>query len=173
MKHVGRWRVRIAGSLHYRTKSKVWPSLVTSDWNSRLIPVASDLPVHPILLKSDFLHSISYLAKNTLIPMKCIELRDFFQREFWEKNLREKQDWFIHNLIHLILQIPLLSPFSLLKPWEDYRPNPYLTRFWVVRRFLEFGKQFKREPIHIGWCNGLIAGSGKLEKTWFGVTLLE
>ena len=94
-------------------------------------------------------------------------------REFWERNHREKQDWLIHNLIHLILQIPLLSPSPLSYPWEDHKPNPYLTKFKVVRRFLVFRKQFKRELIHIGWCNGLFAGSGKLEETRFGVTLLE
>ena len=38
------------------------------------------------------------------------------QREFWERNPREKQDWLIHNLHLLILQIPLLSPSSLLHP---------------------------------------------------------
>ena len=41
-----------------------------------------------------------------------------FQREFWERNPREKQDWLIHNLHHLILQIPLLSLSPLLHPWE-------------------------------------------------------
>ena len=32
---------------HYMTKSTVWPSLVTSDWNSRLIPVANKLASAP------------------------------------------------------------------------------------------------------------------------------
>ena len=67
---------------HYKTKSTVWLSLVIGYWNSRLIPVASDLPVHPILLKSDFSHSISYLTINTFIPMKF--------RELLERILREK-----------------------------------------------------------------------------------
>ena len=37
-----------------------------------------------------------------------------FQRDFWERNPREKQDWFIHNLHIKTLQIPLLSssPFE-------------------------------------------------------------
>ena len=58
-----------------------------------------------------------YIPSHTLlyIPMKCRKL----QREFWEKNSREQQDWFIHNLICLTLQIPLLSPAPLTYPWED------------------------------------------------------
>ena len=67
---------------HYRTKSTVWPSLETGEWNLRLIPVTSDSPVHLVLLKSDFSHSISYPTINTLIPTKC--------REFIERLLREK-----------------------------------------------------------------------------------
>ena len=39
-----------------------------------------------------------------------------FRKEFWERNPREKQDWLIHNLHYLILQIPLLSPSPLLHP---------------------------------------------------------
>ena len=39
-----------------------------------------------------------------------------FQREFWERNPREKQDWFIHNLHIKTLQIPLLSSSPLLNP---------------------------------------------------------
>ena len=41
-----------------------------------------------------------------------------YWREFWERNLREKQNWLIHNLYTLIFQIPLLSPFPLIHPWE-------------------------------------------------------
>ena len=93
--------------------------------------------MHHVLLKNDFSHSISYSTINTLIPMKCRELLERILRE----KPREKQDWFIHNLIHLILQIPLLSPSPLSYLWEDYKPNPYLTKFRIVRRFLVFGKQ--------------------------------
>ena len=51
---------------------------------------------------------------NTLIAWNV----ESFQREFWERNPREKQDWLIHNLHHLILQIPLLSASPLTYPWE-------------------------------------------------------
>ena len=39
-----------------------------------------------------------------------------FQREYWERNPREKQDWLIHNLHIETLQIPLLSSSPLLHP---------------------------------------------------------
>ena len=140
---------------HYMTKSIVWSSLVTGDRNSRLIPVAKWLASVSCFAEKWLSHSISYTILNTLIPTKC--------RKLPERNPKEKQDRFIHNLIHLILQIALLSPFLL----------SYLTKFRVVRWFLVFGKQFRREPIHIGLYNGLIMGSGKLEKTRFDVTLLD
>ena len=54
-----------------------------------------------------------------------------FQREFWKRNSREKQDWFIHNLYIETLQIPLLPSSPLLNPWElhyqnFFSPYPYL-----------------------------------------------
>ena len=106
----------------------------------------SDSPVHHVLLKNDFSHSISYPTINTLIPMKCKELpKRIFERETLEKNK--------------------IDSSTILYIW--------FSKFRVMRRFLVFGKQFKRKPIHIGWCNGLIARLGKQEKTQFDVTLLE
>ena len=157
---------------HYRTKSTVWPFcyLVTGTRNSSQSRATNDLLVHPVLLKTDFSHSFLYPSINTFIPTKYIELT---KRIFREK-LRRKT-----RLIHpqsYIFDFPnssTLSSSSLLYPWEDLKPNSYLTKFRIVRRFLVFGKQFKRDLIHIGWCNELIMGSGKLEKTRLGVTLLE
>ena len=80
VEHAGSWRVKTVGSLHDKNYRLAF--LLFSDWNSRLIPVMSDLPVHPILLKTDFSHFISYPTINTLIPMKC--------REYPERILREK-----------------------------------------------------------------------------------
>ena len=95
--------------------------------------------------------------------------RENFERETLEKNK-------IDSSIILYIwfsKIPLLSPSPLSYPWEDYKPNPYLTKFRVVRKFLVFGKQFMGEPILIGWYNRLIARSRKLEKIWFGIILLK
>ena len=49
-----------------------------------------------------------------------------FQREYWERNPREKQDWLIHNLHIETLQLPLLSPSPLLYPWEVHYQNIFL-----------------------------------------------
>ena len=78
-----------------------------------------------------------------------------FQREFWERNPREKQDWFIHNLHIETIQIPLLSSSSLLNPWEVhyqnlFSPYPHLWEGHLVLR-----KQLGRDQFHIGLCYGL------------------
>ena len=54
VKHVGSWRVTIVGTL----QDKKGPSSLAVI--SRLIPVASKSPEHPILQESDFLHSSHY-----------------------------------------------------------------------------------------------------------------
>ena len=49
-----------------------------------------------------------------------------FQREFWERNPGEKEDWFIHNLYLETLQIPILSSSLLLNPWKIHYQNLFL-----------------------------------------------
>ena len=80
VKHVGSWRVRTVESLQDKKYSLA--ILLVGDWNSRLILVVSDSPVHPVLLKNEFSHSISYPTINTLIPTKC--------RKLLERILRDK-----------------------------------------------------------------------------------
>ena len=56
-----------------------------------------------------------------------------FQREYWERNPREKQDWLIHNLHIETFQIPLFLSFPLLHPWEVHYQNlftPYPHLWW-------------------------------------------
>ena len=167
VEHAGSWRVRTARSL--QDKKYDLAILLSGDGNSRLILVAKWVAGAPWLLKNDFSHSFSYPTINSLIPIKC---RALSERILRDKPLRTTR-LTSHNLIHLILEILLLSLSPLSYPWEDLKSNPYLTIFITVRRFLVFGKQFKRESIHFGWCNGLIAGSDKVEKTRLGIILLE
>ena len=87
-----------------------------------------------------------------------------FQREFWERNPREKKDWLIHNLHPLILQISLLLPSPLLNPWEDYYQNLFSPYPFLWEGCLVLWKQLGRNQFHIGWCYGQVAESGKLEK---------
>ena len=91
---------------------------------------------------------LTYPTINTLIPTKC--------RELPERILREKQDWLIHNLRHLILQIPLLSPSPLSYPWDDTYPNPYLTIPILVRRLFGAWEAVQRGLIHLVDTMGLL-----------------
>ena len=71
-------------------------------------------PVHSIWEKLTLRIPYTHQYKYPLYPRNV----EIFQREFWERNLKKKQDWLIHNLHPLILQIPLLSHSPLLHPWE-------------------------------------------------------
>ena len=117
----------------------------------------------------DFSHSLSYPTINTLIPTKC---KEFLERIFREKPQRTTRLIHPHSNTFDSPNSSTLT-LSLVIPWEDLKLNPYLTTFKIVRRFLVFGKQFKREPIHFGWCNELIPGSDKLKKIRLGLIMLE
>ena len=69
-------------------------------------------PVHSIMEKLTLCIPFSLQYKCPLYPWNI----ESFQREFWERNPREKQDWFIHNFYIETLHIPLLSPSPLLHP---------------------------------------------------------
>ena len=71
-------------------------------------------PVHSVIEKLTLRIPFSLQYKYPLYPRN----EESFQREFWERNPREKQDWLIHNLYIVTLEIPQLSPFPLLHPWE-------------------------------------------------------
>ena len=86
VEHVESWRVRIAESLQDKKYNLAF--LLSSDWNSQLIPVVSDSPMYPVLLKTDFSHSISYPTIKTLIPTKCKELPKRILREKSQRKIR-------------------------------------------------------------------------------------
>ena len=58
--------------------------------------------VHSIMEKLTLRIPFSLPYKCPLYPRNI----ESFQREFWEKNCREKWDWLIHNLYIVTLQIP-------------------------------------------------------------------
>ena len=78
-----------------------------------------------------------------------------FQREYWERNPREKQNLLIHNLHIETLQIPLLSSSPLLHHWEVHYQNIFSTYPHLWEGHLVLGKQLGRDQFHIGWCYGL------------------
>ena len=71
-------------------------------------------PVHSVMEKLTFCIPFLLQYKYPLYPQNI----ENFQRIFWERNPREKQDWLIHNLYIVTLQMPQLSPSPLLHPWE-------------------------------------------------------
>ena len=87
-----------------------------------------------------------------------------FQRNFWERNPKKKQDWFIHNLHIETLQTLLLSSSPLLNPWEAHCQNLFSPYPYLWDGHLVFEKQLRRDQFHIGWCYGQVAESGKLKK---------
>ena len=71
-------------------------------------------PIHFVIEKLTLRIPFSLQYKYPLYPRNV----ENFQREFWERNPKDKQDWLIHNLYIVTIQIPQLSPFSLLHHWE-------------------------------------------------------
>ena len=137
---------------HYRTKSTVWPDsyLATQtcnsshlwDWVARM----------PCFAKKCIFTFLTYPTINTLIPTKCKE----FSRENFLRDPRENQDWLIHNLRHLILQISPLSLSPLTYPWKVYLPNPYLTIPISMRRYFGAWEAIRRWLIHMVDAMGLL-----------------
>ena len=108
-------------------------------------------PVHSVMEKLTIRILFSLQYKYLLYPRNI----ESFQREFWERNPREKQNWLIHNLYIVTLQIPQLSPSPLLHPWEIHWPKPFLTIPISMRRLFGTWETIRKGPIHIGWCYGL------------------
>ena len=104
------------------------------------------------VLKNLTLHiPFSLQYKYPLYPRNV----ESFQREYWERNSREKQDWLIHIRHIETLQIPLLSPFPLLHPWLVHYQNLFSLYPHLWEGHLVLGKQLGRDQFHIGWCYGL------------------
>ena len=108
-------------------------------------------PANSVLEKLTLHISNTYKYKYPLYPQTV----ESFQREYWERNPREKQDWLIPNLHIETLQIPLPSPFPLLHPWEVHYQNLFSPYSHLWEGHLVLGKQLGRDQFHIGWCYGL------------------
>ena len=100
----------------------------------------SDLPVWEKLTFHIAFHPTIY---RPLYPRNV----ESFQREFWERNPREKQDWFIHNLHIETLQILLLSSFPLLNPWVVHYQNLFLPYTYLWEDCLVLWEAVKKGPI--------------------------
>ena len=97
-------------------RQKVQTGHSVSSWLGLAIQSSHEAksPVHSITEKLTLRIPFSLQYKYPLYSQNI----ESFQREFWERNPREKQDWLIHNLYIVTLQIPQLSPSPFLHPWE-------------------------------------------------------
>ena len=78
--------------------------------NSRLSPVARSSRQTTLFGKNWF---FTFIYHPTIYRPLYPRNVESFQREFWVRNPKEKQDWFFHNLHIETLQIPLLSSSSI------------------------------------------------------------
>ena len=130
----GTWRVMPAVALQDKSPRLARP--LACGLNSRLSPVAWPSRQTTLFGKNWLFAFLSHFTiYRPLYPWNV----ECFQREFWERNPREKQDWFIHNLHIKTLQIPLFSSSPLSNPWEVhyqnlFSPYPYLWRGYLVFR---------------------------------------
>ena len=82
------------------------------------------------VLKNLTLHiPFSPLYKYPLYPRK----KERFQKEFWERNPRVKQDWFIHNLHRRDSSNSSTLFFSIVKSLRGLLPKHFLTISITVR----------------------------------------
>ena len=126
----GSWRVMLAVALQDESPRLARP--LAPGLKLQLSPVARSNRQTTLFGKNWLFTFLSHpTIYRPLYPWNVESL----QRDFWERNPRAKQDWFIHNLHIEALQIPLLSASPLLNPWEVYyqnlfSPYPYLAGGW-------------------------------------------
>ena len=121
-------------------------------------------PTNSILKNLTLCILFSLQYKYPLYPRNV----ESFQREYWERNPREKQDWLIHNLHIETLQIPLLSSFTLIlsivTSLGALLPKPFLTISTSMRRPFGAWEVVRKGSISYWLMLWFIAESGKLKK---------
>ena len=101
------------------------------------------LPDHHVWEKLTFQIPFHPTIYRPLYPRNV----ESFQREFWERNPRANQDWFIHNLHIETYQIPLLSSSPLLNLWEVYYQNLFSPYPYLWEGCLVLWEAVKKGPI--------------------------
>ena len=155
------WKVNslLAGALQDKTGQLA--IRLSRDWISRLSQAARSSREPPLFCRILTFHIPLHSSINTPITHDWKRAsRENFERETLKKNQ------IVSPTISTLesLQIPHLSSSPLLKPWEAlyqtwFSPSSSL---WDSR--LDFWEAVRKEPIFIGWCYGVVAESGKLEK---------
>ena len=123
---------------------------LSRDWVSRLSQVARPSREPPLFWKNLMFHILlSPQYKYPLYP----QMKESFQREFWERNPIVKQDWFTYNLYIRVSSNSLTLFLSIVKSLRGIFTktlfSPY-SSLW--EGCLVFWEAVRKEPIYIGWC---------------------
>lgn len=128
-KHAGRWTVMLAGALQDKTGQLA--IRLTRDWISRLSQAARSSREPPLFCKNLTFHiPLPLQYKYPFNP----RLKESFQREFWERNPKEKPDCFTHNLYLRVSSNSLTLFLSIVKSLRGIIPNLVLTIIISVRQ---------------------------------------
>ena len=98
---------------------------------------------HPVWKKLTF-HIPSH--PTIYIPLYP-RFRESFQREFWKRNPKEKQDWLIHNLYLRDSSNSSTLFLSIVKSLRCLLPKSYLTISIFVRELFGAWEAVRKEPI--------------------------
>ena len=139
-KHARRWTVMLAGALQDKTGQLA--IRLSRDWVSRLSQVARPSREPPLFWKNlMFYILLSPQYKYPLYP----QMKESFQREFWERNPIVKQDWFTYNLYIRVSSNSSTLFLSIVKPLRDILPKPCSHHIHHCKRAIWFsGKQLGR-----------------------------
>ena len=89
----------------------------------------------------------AFLSHPTIYRSLYPQNVESFQRKFWKRNSKEKQDWFIRNLHIETLQIPLLFSSPLINPWEVHYQNIFSQYPYLWECCLVLWEAIKKWPI--------------------------
>ena len=133
-KHARSWRVVPAVALQDKSPRLARPFACCL--NSRLNPVVRSSRQNTLF------------GKNWLFTfLLTLRFRESFQREFWERNPREKHDWLIHKLYLRDSSNSSTLFISIVKFLRGLLPKPYLTISIYVRELFGVWEAVRKEPI--------------------------
>ena len=146
---------------HYRTKQDNWPYGYLATGSRDLVKPRGQAASHPCFVENLTFHIPLHSSINTPITHDWKRAsRENFERETLKKNKIDSPT--IYTLESL--QIPQLSSSPLSNPWEALYQTWFSPSSSLWDSCLDFWEAVRKEPIFIGWCYGLVAESGKLEK---------
>ena len=118
-KHARSWTVMLAGAL--QDKIGQLAIRLSRNWISRLSQVARPSHEPPLFWKTWRFTFSSHPSINTPYTP---QMKESFQREFWERNLTVKQDWFTYNLYIRVSSNSSTLFLSIVKPLRSILPKP-------------------------------------------------